>query len=621
MTTLAAHRSKRAFQSNLSRVSEPRKTRTSGMVTSVVTDVNGLLTRVNVSTGGAQLSVGVPFGMSVYEGMTVSLTNNGTPSNAKWQISGTAMPVGITGGTITNPSGAITQIFDSIWVRNDGYVMIGGDIDLDGNPAGPRIVGTQCGWIGYDNYEQVSMAIYTSYCDGRNPGDQILGRGNGARVEILPQDGTLSMYNENGSQVFSFGSDGNFVRDPLVIGNPLGARINIGEIDDKATFVLRDSNGVAKLVARTDDNNDVYVHIGNPPPQHNSMSFDSGTGRLHVDGNFALDQAEIYGKLTIAGGGTLEFVDESDPLRKGIITRRGIAGYSVDALGQQYLSSVDAWGPLVLENRPGSGNWKTWLAGEMMRGDPDYRNFRVTRGPTGKVGLFNGDEPLIYITHEGGTIYAGAGKIAGWDIQAEALISPSGNIRLDTEYGIVFRILDVTEGGIEEELEGVENTSVFRAISFIENDISAPIHRIYGMRRTVATGIEADSIVVQSRTEETDNRGEAWFSSISAKEARTVISAVGAYGITGKQQTTRLQLWADRGDGTGNPFAYRRIDAETDVLYLTPYTEAAEPAGNKPAGLMLYTTAAGGAWDPGLGAGLYLRIGSAWRKVTTEALP
>jgi hypothetical protein len=336
---------------------------------------------------------------------------------------------------------------------------------------------------------------------------------------------------------------------------------------------------------------------------------------LHVDGNFTLDQAEIYGKLTIAGSGTLEFVDESDPLRKGIITRRGIAGYSVDALGQQYLSSVDAWGPLVLENRPGSGNWKTWLAGEMMRGDPDYRNFRVTRGPTGKVGLFNGDEPLIYITHEGGTIYAGAGKIAGWDIQAEALISPSGNIRLDTEYGIVFRILDVTEGGIEEELEGVENTSVFRAISFIENDISAPIHRIYGMRRTVATGIEADSIVVQSRTEETDNRGEAWFNSISAKEARTVISAIGAFGITGKQQTTRLQLWADRGDGTGDPFAYRRIDAETDALYLTPYTEAGEPAGNKPTGLLLYTTAAGGAWNPGLGAGLYLRADNAWHKI------
>lgn len=409
---LSAARGRRTMDSYINSKAETRKSRASGMVTGVITDTANMLTRATVNLSGASISVPVPFGMSVYEGMNVQLSNHGSSSQANWQITGTAVPAGITGGTITNPSGAITQIFDNIWVRNNGFVMIGGDIDLEGNPVGPRIVGTSCGLKGYNEHEEVSLALYSSHCDDRNPGDSIFGLLGGPHVEILPEVGEVGIYNGT-EAVLLFSQNGNFIRHPLTIGDPIGSRFNIGEIDDKATFVIRNKFGVAKLVARTDDNGGVYFHVGNPPPQGKSFYFDEDANELVVSGKIIMEEGEVAGRLDFRSTGSFMIADPDDPSRYGMITPRGIYSYSVDGQGQQYLNSVDAWGPLTLESR---GVTKTWLAGEMMRGDANYRHFRSERGAGGRTGLFNGDTPVVYIDYAGngfftGTINFGASNV------------------------------------------------------------------------------------------------------------------------------------------------------------------------------------------------------------------
>jgi hypothetical protein len=275
-------------------------------------------------------------------------------------------------------------MFDSIWVRNDGVIIVGGDIDIDGNPSGPRVESNQCGYFGFDQYDRQSLAIYAAACDDHFAGDVLLGPEEAARIEILPNAGTI-LVTYAAEQILEFGPDGNFIRKPMTVGNPVGARINLGEIEDKATFVLRDKHGVAKMVARTDDTNDVYVHIGNPPPEDNSMWFDSADGRLNVNGHVTMQSMDVRGRATFASTGEFMIVDPDDPGRFGVITPKGQYAYTTDALGVVHLIRVDAWGPLTLESEYGSGIWRTWVGGTQIFGDVRYRHFRIERGATARA--------------------------------------------------------------------------------------------------------------------------------------------------------------------------------------------------------------------------------------------
>lgn len=579
------------FQRLLGRSSEPKKTRSTGTVTAVSPDSAGKIANATISTGGGLLSVPVPYGTNVYTGMAVSVINEGTPSNAQWRLYGTtAIPGGIQGGSIINHDGNTFAMFDSIWVRGDGTIIVGGDVDLDGDPTGPRVESNQYGYFGYDQYDRLSLAIYAANSEDNDAGDILLGPSEGSRISILPNDGTIEIL-RNGVTSLEFSADGNFIRDPLVIGNPVGARINLGEIDNKATFVLRDSNGVAMMVARTSDDDSVYVHIGNPPPESNSVWFDSSTGVLNVDGSVVMRSGSVSGRMDFASTGSFVITDPDDAMRYGVITPRGIYGYSVDGLGQQYLSSVDAWGPLVLETRPGSGVWKTWLAGEMMRGDPDYRHLRYERGASGRLGMFSGDMPIVYLDATGKAVFG----------------DPSNEtITIDTEGGIKF--LNPPAPPSLDALEGGSVIYEDHMISVWENFNDArPVHRISAWLNTSSP--PEHTLVLQAEPP-ANERARVLVSALGDYQANVRLRAIGGYD-TVNQGTAQIDLWAYRGEGS--TFNYSRIDLAASAVTIEPYTSATAFTGTIPDGLLMYTD---GTWNPGsLGEGLYLYSNAAWHLI------
>lgn len=438
------------FNKALGRASEPKKARASGTVVAVSADSDNKIKNATISTGGGLIGLPVPYGINVYTGMNVAIMNDGTPSNAQWRLAGTtSLPGGIQGGSIINHDGNTFAMFDSIWVRNDGVIIVGGDIDIDGNPTGPRVESNQCGYFGFDQYDRQSLAIYAAACDGHFAGDVLLGPEEAARIEILPNDGTVSV-TYNSEQILEFGPDGNFLRDPLTVGNPIGARINLGEIDNKATLVLRDSSGVAKMVARTSDTDSVYVHIGNPPPEDNSMWFDSADGRLSVNGHVTMQSMDVRGRATFAETGEFMIVDPDDPGRFGVITPRGQYAYTTDSLGVTHLIRVDAWGPLVLEDVLGSGNWRTWVGGSQVFGDPRYRHFRIERGATARAGMFNGEIPVSYMDQTGKGYFTGEVTMESGVVNGDVLITDGGILTFDAISG------KFNGGGIRWEKSGTE---------------------------------------------------------------------------------------------------------------------------------------------------------------------
>lgn len=290
------------------------------------------------------------------------------------------------------------------------------------------------------------------------------------------------------------------MRDPVTIGNPVGARINLGEIDGKATFVLRDKHGVAKLVARTDDSNDVFFYVGNPPPQDNSMWFDSADGVLNVNGVFA------------------------------------------------------------------------------------------------------------------GSVYSNDGEIGGWNISATGIVSPNGYMALDPVEGLVLRVVDEVASGLEgSSPEGSNDPDYFRAISFIEDGVTLPLHRIYAARQQ-ASGAEVNSLLIASQAVgDANSRAATWVSAISDMEAKTVIRAIGGYD-TDDQAVTQILLYAYRAEHNGT-FDYRRIDIESDGLHIksTPITSF---TGTVPAGTIVHSD---GTFDPGgLGSGLYTYIAGDWKMLASN---
>jgi len=438
------------FKRTLDRASEPKRARATGTVTAVSSDSDGKIRSATVSTGSGLLSVPVPYGTNVYTGMTVAITNDGTPSNAQWRLSGTtSVPGGIQGGSIINHDGNTFAMFDSIWVRNDGVIIVGGDVDSDGDPTGPRVESNQCGYFGYDQYDRQSLAIYAANCGGYYAGDVFLGPEEMSRISVLPTEGVIRVVNE-GRTSLEFSPDGNFIRDPLTIGNPVGARINIGEIEDKATLVVRGKNGVAKLVARTGDNDDVYLHVGNPPPEDNSMWFDSADGRLNVNGHVTMQSMDVRGRATFSSTGSFLIADPDDPGRFGATTPRGQYAYTTNSLGETHLIRVDAWGPLVLEDVLGSGEWRTWVGGSQIFGDPRYRHFRIERGATARAGLFNGETPVAYMDQAGKGYFTGEVTMESGVVNGDVLITDGGVLTFDAISG------KFNGGGIRWEKSGTE---------------------------------------------------------------------------------------------------------------------------------------------------------------------
>lgn len=407
------------------------------------------------------------------------------------------------------------------------------------------------------------------------------------------------------SPIIEITPEHSYLRDLFTIGDAMGARIDLGEVNNRATFALRNEAGVAKAVLRNTETGGVHAYIGNPPPQANSVSYDDETGVLIMDGTVIMESAVVKGTLIFESDGQFVITDPDDPQRRGVITSRGIAGYSVDGLGAQYLSAVDAWGPLTLENRPGSGVWKTWLAGTMMRGDPDFRNFRTERGALGRVGLFNGDTPVVYLDYNGdghftGQVYTGEGSVGGWAIRTAMLASPGDAIRLDTTEGLQF----FSPESEDPEVTG-EEYGESRMVSFwtsLTDDHSS--HRISAINDGGSP--EEHTLLLQAQPL-TGKRARAMLSALGDYQASARVRAVGGYD-TANQQMAYIDLWAYRAEGTA-PFTHTRIDLSAEIIYPMPYTAAAIPGGTIQNGGLLHSN---GTYEPGAGAGVYIWYGGYW---------
>jgi len=573
------------FNKALGRTSEPKKARASGTVIAVSADSDNKIKNATISTGGGLIGLPVPYGINVYTGMNVAIINDGTPSNAQWRLAGTtSLPGGIQGGSIINHDGNTFAMFDSIWVRNDGVIIVGGDIDIDGNPSGPRVESNQCGYFGFDQYDRQSLAIYAAACDGHFAGDVLLGPEEAARIEILPNDGTVSV-TYNSEQILEFGPDGNFIRKPFTVGNPIGARINLGEIDNKATFVLRDSSGVAKMVARTSDTDSVYVHIGNPPPEDNSMWFDSADGRLNVNGHVTMQSMDVRGRASFAETGEFMIVDPDDPGRFGVITPRGQYAYTTDSLGVTHLIRVDAWGPLVLEDVLGSGNWRTWVGGSQVFGDPRYRHFRIERGATARAGFFNGETPAIYLDVTGKAVFGDPNE---------------DNITIDTEGGIrFFNPPAGTTDGLGESTYEDHMISVWESAGD-----TLPVHRISAWRYESSPILHTLFVQAQPPAGE---RARTIISALGDSQAQLVLRAVGGYDTVNQQNPT-ITITGYNGEGAGL-YTHSRIELDADLTYLKARTAATAPGGTIQTGHILHTN---GTHDPGAGAGVYIYYNGYW---------
>jgi hypothetical protein len=77
---------------------------------------------------------------------------------------------------------------------------------------------------------------------------------------------------------------------------------------------------------------------------------------------------------------------------------------------------------------------------------------------------------------------------------------------------------------------------------------------------------------------------------------------------------TQVDLWAYREEG-GGAFTHRRIDMDTDLLYLKPFTAATIPGGTIQSGSILHGN---GTYNPGAGAGVYIYYGGYWVPVALQ---
>jgi hypothetical protein len=334
--------------------------------------------------------------------------------------------------------------------------------------------------------EQV-VKIYGANEDDRLAGDYDFGKV--VRNSFYGEPAKWGLY-RNDSPIMEITDNHSFLRDLFIIGDPVGARITLGEIDDSAVIALRNKFGAIKALFSTDENGDVFAHIGNAPPEANSVSYDGTTGLLNIDGHVTMRSASVVGRLEFATTGEFMVIDPDHPGRFGVTTPRGQYAYTTDSTGTTHLIRVDAWGPLVLEDVLGSGVWRTWVGGSQIFGDPRYRHFRIERGINARAGLFNGETPVAYLDAAGtgyfsGIINAQGGLFSGdveittgkivWDygsISSDGLVFDVGGFDLETPNSSV--ISWQTPTGILAAIGSNDTSEAALYIAVTGNNITQP---------------------------------------------------------------------------------------------------------------------------------------------------
>ena len=227
----------------------------------------------------------------------------------------------------------------------------------------------------------------------------------------------------------------------------------------------------------------------------------------------------------------------------------------------------------------------------------------VAGGGTDNGGYFHLGNPGDYsgrMTYDGETL-----SVANWIVDSNALVAPSGYVRMDTDMGIVF--VGANEEPTLPRGESMTSSSdpLDYMLTFWRNGISDawPTHRIHAFERAGTPNEQAMYIQAQPLV---GDRAYVLVSALGDKQAQVRMRAVGGYD-TVNQQMAYIDLWAYRAEGTA-PFTHPRIDL-SGVVYPMPWTDASAPGGTIQNGCLINTN---GTYDPGGGAGVYIYYGGYW---------
>lgn len=310
MTTVSTLSASKALKDRLNSRYAKSANATSGFITTVTNDSTGRAKSATVQlSGGTTISVQVPYGSNIYPGISVSLVNDGSPSLASWRIasSSSASPVTV-GGQIVNQNGSIIANFDSIWVKDRGYIMAGGMEDILGDPTGPRVMMNEYGLFGYAiPFPEPVVSIATIESDDLHVGDVLIGykRPSHANLLISPEQGLIEFDVNDTPFLVINGATGNRLEDYLWIGPSSGPQVGMGKMLGVAEFAMRDLDNRYVFLVRSDP---MRVQVG-ATDDAEGWVWDSG--RLSVRGSVEITGGLVSGSISIQDGGALVWANGS----------------------------------------------------------------------------------------------------------------------------------------------------------------------------------------------------------------------------------------------------------------------------------------------------------------------
>lgn len=275
-----------------------------------------------------------------------------------------------------------------------------------------------------DSAENNVLNVFASDDENEHyAGDVIVGLENNRSLQWKSQTSSLHIYSQ-GNNVLVVDQNGARIEGELWIYGNNGISLGLGLIDGLSSIIMRDEEGVPVFSAREDpDTNGVQVLMGRPEPNYGWARYLNGL--FEVNGIIRAQELQLLGQTT----GTPETeitLDDPESNAQIYITPKFLEGLDVDGNRTALIS----WGNatrLIDPNNIGLG-YRTWIGGEVYFGDWLNRHFRVERGPTARVGLFDGETGKAYLDASGdlyltGSITAQDGQIGGWIITASTLES------------------------------------------------------------------------------------------------------------------------------------------------------------------------------------------------------
>lgn len=306
MTTISTSSATKALSERLGKRYAKNANVTSGFISTVTNDSTGRPQTATVQLpGGTSVSVQVPYGSNIYPGISVSMVNDGSPSLASWRISGSSSMSPITlGGQIVNTNGSVIANFDSIWVKDRGFIMAGGFEDILTLPTGPRVMMNEYGLFGYAiEFPEPVVSIATIEADDLHIGDALFGyrRPGHANFLVSPEQGLIRFSVNDVPFMTINGGTGNRLEDYLWIGPSSGPQVGMGKMLGVAEFAMRDLGNRYVFLVRSDP---MRVQIGATDDEQRIV-WDSGildvTGTVRVGTTGALIWAGGKGVADASG--------------------------------------------------------------------------------------------------------------------------------------------------------------------------------------------------------------------------------------------------------------------------------------------------------------------------------